>query len=76
MDMDEEIYEECRSIARILMSRSYEGHTLRPTELVHEGLIRIHRAPWGATLCRVTTWFRSRMVTVLIQSPRLVQRCG
>ncbi len=44
MDMDDEIYEECRSIARILMSRSYEGHTLRPTELVHEGLIRIHRS--------------------------------
>lgn len=37
------LYERFRRKARLLMSLERAGHTLQPTALVHEGIIRIFR---------------------------------
>ena len=43
-DYSARLYDEMRAIARRYMTRERSGHSLRPTELVHETFLRLHRA--------------------------------
>jgi RNA polymerase sigma factor (TIGR02999 family) len=40
-EMLPEVYDELRRLARIYLSRERPGHTLQPTELVHEAYMRL-----------------------------------
>jgi RNA polymerase sigma factor (TIGR02999 family) len=66
-------YERLRRIARRLMSRERAGHTLSPTDVVHEALARLmagESAPRGLSLLELTRRASRAMTEVLIDHAR------